>query len=127
MRREAGVGGEAGVVEVSLSVFLRRLLVLFFLPFLLIACAQQKFYVNEVELQQKWLPFLEEGKIKKQAVMSKVGIPHRKYEHGRIWMYRMELPENGPLEASPVGQYNLVLIFDENDTLTKYSLLRFKP
>jgi len=44
-----GEGGEKGIVEVSLSVFLRRVLVSFFLPFLLIACAH-KFYVNDIPL-----------------------------------------------------------------------------
>ena len=111
-------------------MFLRRVLVFFLLPFLLMACAHQnpqeheEFYVNEIELQQRWLPFLEEG-IRKEVVKSQLGQPFLRYEGGRIWTYTMLL-EKGRLDPAPWGPYNLVLVFDENDILKNRSLLRFR-
>ncbi len=114
-------------MEVRLSVFLRRLLVLFFLPFLLIACAQQKLYVNDIELQQKLLPFLEDGKTRKKEVESKLDRPFIHYEDGRIWVYALEITEEGPFEVYRFGDYHLVLVFDEKNILIRHSLLRIKP
>ena len=110
----------------SLSVLLRRVLVSFFLPFLLIACAH-KFYVNDIGLQQKRLPFLEDGKTTKEEVESKLSVPFYEYKDGRIWTYTMLITEEGSLEANASGHYHLVLVFDENNILRKHSLLRFKP
>ncbi len=108
-----------------LSVFLRRLLVLFFLPFLLIACAQ--FYVNDIELQQKCLAFLEDGKTDREEIVLRLGRPESQFENGRIWIYAMLLNEKGKLEVRKElyfhWQYNLVLVFD-GDVLKRYSLLR---
>ncbi len=125
-----GEGGWTGVVEVSLSVFLRRLLVLFFLPFLLIACAQ--FYVNDIELQQKCLAFLEDGKTDREEIVLRLGRPESQFENGRIWIYgvyEMLLNEEGLLEVCKElyfhGEYNLVLVFDR-DVLKRYSLLRIR-
>ena len=119
----------------SLYVFLRRVLVSFFLPFLLlVACAQQKFYVNDIALQQKWLPFLEDGKTTKEEVKSKLrvqflpyGVPFNEYKDGRIWTYIMLITEEGPPQPVSWGQYHLVLVFNENNILKKHSLLRFRP
>ncbi len=106
-------------------MFLRRLLVLFFLPFLLIACAQ--FYVNDIELQQKWLAFLEDGKTDREEIVLRLGRPESQFENGRIWIYAMLLNEEGKLEVRKERyfhwQYNLVLVFD-GDVLKRYSLLR---
>ncbi|MFQ5853483.1 MAG: hypothetical protein ACE5JU_23235 [Candidatus Binatia bacterium] len=111
-------------------MLLRRVLVSFLFLFLLMACSHQKppkphmFYVNEIELQQKWLPFLEDG-IRKEVVESRLGRPLLRYEDGRIWTYTMHL-EEGLLEPAPWGPYSLVLVFDEIDILKKHSLLRFR-
>ncbi len=108
-------------------MFLRRVLIAFLIPFLLIACAQQKFYVNDIALQQKWLPFLEDGKTTKEEVESKLSVPFYEYKDGRIWTYTMLITEEGSLEANDSGHYHLVLVFDENNILRKHSFLRFKP
>ncbi len=122
-----GEGGETRAVEVSLSVFLRRVLVPCLFPLLLLACAQQKFYVNDIALQQKWLAFLEDGKTTKEEVESKLSVPFYEYKDGRIWTYTMLITEEGSLEANASGHYHLVLVFDENNILRKHSFLRFKP
>ncbi len=114
----------------SLSVFLRRVLVLFFLPFLLIACAQ--FYVNDTELQQKCLAFLEDGKTDREEIVLRLGRPDSQFENGRIWIYGIYekmLNEEGQLEVCIelhfYGEYHLVLVFDR-DVLKRYSLLRVR-
>lgn len=111
-------------------MLLRKVLAFFLLPFLLMACSHQKpnehqkFYANEIELQQKWLPFLEDG-IRKEVVKSQLGQPFLRYEGGRVWTYTMLL-EKGRLDPAPWGPYNLVLVFDEHDILLHRSLLRFR-
>jgi len=122
--KDGGCGGEATLMRPSL--FRRRVLVLFLFPLFLIACAHD-FYVNEVELQQKWLPFLEDGKTTKEEVESKLGVPFYEYKDGRIWAHTMLITEEGSLERNASGHYHLVLVFDENNILRKHSLLRFKP
>ncbi len=120
-----------------LSMLMRRVLVPFFFPLLLIACAHHEFYVNDIELQQKLLPFLEDGKTTKEEVESKLDRRGFQYEEGRIWTYIMLLTEQGPLEVRGTfnlrgsgyysAQYHLVLVFDEKNILKRHSLLRFKP
>jgi len=134
-----GEGGETGVVEVSLSVFLRRVLAFLCLPVLVLACAQKYYYVNDIELQQKWLPFLVDGKTTKEEVESKFGSSYYydvwgvhytnviKYKDGRIWTYIMLITEEGPPQPVSWGHYHLVLVFNENNILKKHSLLRFRP
>ena len=106
-----------------------RAVVFLCLSFLLMACSHQKhhnqegFYVNEIGLQQMWLPFLEDG-ISKDVVESRLGRPFLKYEDGRIWTYTLAL-EEGRFRAAPWGQYRLVLVFHD-DTLQRHSLLRFR-
>ncbi len=112
------------------SMLLRRVLIPSLFLFLLMACSHhnpqehQTFYANEIDLQQKWLPFLEDG-IRKEVVESRLGRPFLRYEDGRIWTYTMHL-EEGLLEPAPWGPYCLVLVFDEIDILEKHSLLRFR-
>ncbi len=108
-------------------MFLRRVLAFLCLPVLVLACAQKYYYVNDIELQQKWLPFLEDGKTTKEEVESKLSVPFYEYKDGRIWTYTMLITEEGSLEANDSGHYHLVLVFDENNILRKHSFLRFKP
>jgi hypothetical protein len=123
-------GGKTGAVEMSLSVSLRRVLIPCLFPLLLLACAQKNLYVNDIELQQKWLPFLEDGKTTKEEVKSKLHDPRREYEDGQIWTYSMELKEERAVRIgtseSYAGHYALVLIFDERNVLKRHSLLRYK-
>jgi len=127
-------------VEVSLSVFLRRVLAFLCLPVLVLACAQKYYYVNDIELQQKWLPFLVDGKTTKEEVESKLDSPSYqydersayyataiKYEEGRIWAYIMLITEEGALVVEISGNYHLVLVFDEKNILKRHSLLRIRP
>lgn len=115
---------------VNLPVFLRRVLVSCLFPFLLLGCAQKKFYVNDIELQQKWLPFLEDGRTTKEEVRSKLSEYHGEYEDGRIWTYSMLLTKDEAarmgVSGAHWGKYNLVLVFDERNVLKRHSLVRFR-
>ncbi len=117
-------------MEVRLSVFLRRMLAFLCLPVLVLACAQKYYYENDIELQQKWLPFLEDGKTTKEEVKSQLRNPRREYEDGQIWTYSMELKEERAVRIgtseSYAGHYTLVLVFDERNVLKRHSLLRYK-
>jgi hypothetical protein len=126
-----GEGGETGVVEVRLSVFLRRVLVFLCLPVLVLACAQKYYYENDIELQQKWLPFLVDGKTTKEKVESKLSVQDVgqfvEHKDGRIWIYLMRFTEEEPPQLYRFGHYHLVLVFDENNTLKRHSLIRVRP
>ncbi len=110
-----------------LFLLLRRVLAFLCLPVLVLACAQKYYYVNDIELQRKYLPFLEDGKTTKEEVESKFDVPFYEYKDGRIWTYTMLITEEGSLEEDVGGNYHLVLVFDENNVLRKHSFLRFRP
>ncbi len=103
---------------------LRRVLVAFLFPFLLMACSQPKpkYYVNDISRLQKWFPFLEDGKTTKKEVELKLGPPQTEYEDGRIWTYRITPTPEGPRIG--IGLYNLVVVFDDRNILNKHSFLR---
>ncbi len=123
----------------SLSVFLRRVLAFLCLPVLVLACAQKYYYENDIELQQKWLPFVEDGTSTKREIEQTLGQPTTRYEDGKIWAYSIQLtearageigilePETTGIPESYVGHYSLVLVFDEKNILIRHSLLRIKP
>ena len=124
-RQDGGCGDEA---TLRLFTLIGRVVILLLIPLVLIACAH--YYVNQVELQQKWLPFLEDGKTTKEEVKSKLRDPRRQYENGRIWTYTMRLKEERAVtigaSESYAGHYALVLVFDERNILKRHSLLRYK-
>lgn len=111
-------------------MFVRRTLVPLFSSLLLIACAHTELYVNDIALQQKWLPFLEDGKTTREEVKAKLHDPGMEYEDGRIWTYRLRLEEEGAerivVSKSLIGHYTLVLVFDERNILKRHSLVRYR-
>jgi len=122
-----------------LSVFLRRVLAFLCLPVLVLACAQKYYYENDIELQQKWLPFVEDGTSTKREIEQTLGQPTTRYEDGKIWAYSIQLtearageigilePETTGIPESYVGHYSLVLVFDEKNILKRHSLVRVNP
>ncbi len=126
-------------MKVSLSVFLRRVLAFLCLPVLVLACASKYYYVNDIELQQKWLPFVEDGTTTKREIEQTLGQPTTRYEDGKIWAYSIQLtearageigilePETTGIPESYVGHYSLVLVFDEKNILKRHSLVRVNP
>jgi len=131
----------------SLYVFLRRVLAFLCLPVLVLACAQKYYYENDIELQQKWLPFVEDGTSTKREIEQTLGQPTTRYEDGKIWAYSIQLtearageigilepettgipePETTGIPESYVGHYSLVLVFDEKNILKRHSLVRVNP
>ncbi len=128
-------------------MFLRRVLAFLCLPLLVLACAQKYYYVNDIELQQKWLPFVEDGTSTKREIEQTLGQPTTRYEDGKIWAYSIQLtearageigilepettgipePETTGIPESYVGHYSLVLVFDEKNILKRHSLVRVNP
>jgi hypothetical protein len=117
----------------------------------------EKYYKRYYELQQKWLPFLEDGTTTKREIEQTLGQPTTRYEDGKIWAYSIQLtearageigipepetigipepetigiPEPGTTVISEsesyVGHYSLVLVFDEKNILKRHSLVKVYP
>ena len=79
--------------------------------------------------QQQWLPFIENGKITKEEVLLKLGIPSSQFEGERILTYQMTFNEQEGFRviSRRAFEYNLVLVFDERNILQKHRLLKVKP
>jgi len=93
-------------------------------------------------IQQRWLPFLADGKTKKIVVLSRLGRPSAEFQKGRIFTYRLQKDHKDVLR--PVSQgldefvidrrlygvkpmYSLVLIFDNDEILRRHSLVNIMP
>jgi hypothetical protein len=76
-------------------------------------------YVKPVDedLFSKKFPFIENGKITKDEVLSKLDKPYRVYNKDRIWTYQIRDDNT---------TYTLVLVFDGNDLLSKHSLVKYE-
>jgi len=94
------------------------------------------------KIEQRWLPFLEDGETKKIVILSRLGKPSAQFQRGRILTYRLQTDHRGILR--PVSQgleefvidkrlydvkpmYSLVLIFDEKEILRRHSLVSVVP
>ena len=118
---------------------LRMLLSLFAL-LLLVGCAGTQQVVNKEAHPN--LDFLKEGVTTKEDVLLKLGIPAAQFEGERILLYRLREREKEGLMVIPpelgyrdarlapmrsswgMGDYSLVLVFDEKNTLRKQSLIK---
>ena len=93
-------------------------------------------------IQQKWLPFIENGKITKEEVLLKLGIPSAQFEGEKIFIYKMMLDEKEGFKVASryinmawdprfsrwgIPEYHLVLVFDKRNILQRHSLLLVKP
>ena len=98
--------------------------------------------VTNESIQQRWLPFLDDGETKKIVVLSRLGRPSAQFQKGRILTYRLQMDHNDVLR--PVSQgldefvidrrlygvkpmYSLVLIFDDDEILRRHSLVNILP
>ena len=98
--------------------------------------------VTTESIQQRWLPFLADGKTKKIVVLSRLGRPSAEFQKGRIITYRLQMDHKDVLR--PVSQgldefvidrrlygvkpmYSLVLIFDDDEILRRHSLVKIMP
>lgn len=98
--------------------------------------------VSTESIQQRWLPFLADGKTKKIVVLSRLGRPSAEFQKGRIITYRLQMDHKDVLR--PVSQgldefvidrrlygvkpmYSLVLIFDDDEILRQHSLVNIMP
>jgi hypothetical protein len=122
--------------------FLRYSFILIILSTLLISCTTlpQDLYVDISEVHKKQLTFIEDGRTSKEDVYLKLGIPSGQFNNNTILAYRLTMGKDEQL--TPVSQerditlpyayqwrlanFTLVLVFDEQDILTKHSLIRVK-
>ena len=117
-----------------------RMLLSLFALLLLVGCAGTQQVVNKEAHPN--LDFLKEGVTTKEDVLLKLGIPAAQFEGERILLYRLREREKEGLMAIPpelgyrdarlapmrsswgMGDYSLVLVFDEKNTLRKQSLIK---
>ena len=118
----------------------QRSIIFFLLAFLLIGYPGQ--VIADENIQQKWLPFIEDGKTTKEEVLLKLGIPSAQFEGERILVYKMSFDEkegfkvvsryiniysNPRFHGRDISEYHLVLVFDKRNVLQRHSLLLVKP
>jgi hypothetical protein len=137
-------------------------------------------FVTESYVHQRWLPYIQEGKVTRKEVIAHLGEPTEYYKKGRIFAYRLllvegdhkiiadyykkimawkvegwqsvkweslvnerrkALSEKGNLSVfrenandemafalrAREAEYSLILVFDDNNILSKHSLLRVHP
>ncbi len=73
----------------------------------------------------QWLRLLEDGRTTESALRAQLGEPSGSFESGRVLTYR--LGKKYKVASDWVGtRYSLVLVFDENEILSRHSLLRVK-
>ena len=117
-----------------------RMLLSLFALLLLVGCAGTQQVVNKEAHPN--LDFLKEGVTTKEDVLLKLGIPAAQFEGERILLYRLREREKEGLMVIPpelgyrdarlapmrsswgMGDYSLVLVFDEKNTLRKQSLVK---
>jgi hypothetical protein len=78
--------------------------------------------------KQDLLKFLAPGATTRAEAILHLGEPSRSYENSRILTYRVDKEDNGYVIVEPVGmwsgvRYSLVLLFDDQGVLQKYSLV----
>jgi len=111
-----------------LCMLSRKVIFCLLSAFLLAACVQYIAVVDE-SIQQKWLPFIEDGKTTKDDVLLKLGTPSRQFEDGMILTYHMTFTREEGFRVDSERQfiYNLVLVFDERNILQKHRMLKIQP
>lgn len=94
--------------------------------------------INKVVSEHEELGFLQIGKSTEQEMIAQVGEPNYRFEGGRVWVYSLVEDKrhrlNFPNESYKIsgldrasGEYHLILVFDENRTLARHSLLYYLP
>ena len=122
----------------------RKFIFCFLIAFLITTCSHIK--VVDKSIQQKWLPFIEDGKTTKDEVLLTLGKPSGQFEGGRILTYPMNFNEKEGFRVDyerkfiyhrywlptlklsvSKAEYNLILVFDDKNILSRYNLLKISP
>ena len=115
----------------AITLFVKTATLLWFLAFLTTpaACTKPREIQHEPSeqaAQYELLLFIEDGVTTRAEVLDKLGTPSAQFERHRILTYRIKADEEG---ATPVlaswapGMLSLVLVFDDNELLERYSLI----
>jgi len=118
-----------------------RVIVYLLLAFLLEGCAGHLHPVEKAE-QEAWLPFIEDGKTRKEEVLLHLGVPSARFQGERVFSYRLRLDEKKQTRfvvvarefpaADPrllvwvLAEYDLVLVFDDRQVLQRHSLIKVR-
>ncbi len=124
----AGILRTVGItIRIQRFPRLQKVIYYFLFISLLTTCAHIR--AADKSLEQKWLPFIEDGKTTKDEVLLKLGIPTGQFEDGRIFTYQMTFSgkEGFRVDYEKTFQYNLVLVFDDRDILQKHQMLELRP
>lgn len=123
---------------------MKRTFVALLLLSVLASCSNKLHIVDEA-FETKNLPYIKDSITSKDEIILKLGEPAWTFENGRIFTYRISIDKKGnviPLRnyhnrndsyysynyySAGSKYYCLVLIFDENKTLKKHSLLFTNP
>ena len=114
--------------KINFTHLLLGVIIYFLFVFLIAGCAGHIMTVDK-NIQQKWLPFIEDGKTTKEEVLLKLGMPSGQFEGERIFTYQMTFSEKEGFSVAGqrMFEYNLVLVFKERNILQKHRLLKIKP
>lgn len=86
------------------------------------------------ELEDQWLGFLNPGETSREDILLTLGVPTSSFEDDRIVGYRLDLVEGrgfvpvdtalrGPHVLGLPGEFDLILVFDENAILMQHKLI----
>jgi hypothetical protein len=98
----------------TISIFLLLIAVL------TVSCATKRQAID-TQLVGDRFGYLQDGKTNRQEIINRLGNPHYIYENGRITIYSWFDEESGDYV-----EYDIVLIFYENDILERHSVVRVR-
>ncbi len=92
------------------------------------ACAGTPQKVNLPAVERSWLSFLEDGKTRKEDVLTRLGPPSERFGEGRIVTYQFRVDSKTGIHIVPLnlfaGRYpQLVLVFDRSGILRRHALV----
>ncbi len=104
-------------IEIKCLIFSFFLLLIVVLAF---SCAPKR-QVIDPQLEGERFGYLQDGKINRQEIIDRLGNPLHSYENERIVIYFGVYEESGGYV-----EYEIVLIFNENNILERHSVVRVR-
>ncbi len=87
----------------------------------LTACTPEIQQIDTLELLDKRIGFLEDGRTTRQQVLLELGQPQGRYESDRIFVYVLDTPTD--TTGTKIKQYHLVTVFGEGDVVREHSVV----
>jgi len=86
---------------------------------LIIGCYRYVEVLKEADYSNK-IPFISDGGTTRSEISQRLGEPKSSYKSGKILIYEIKL------NSEKRNVYDLVLVFDDNDILSRHSVVRVK-